>query len=433
MKMERLFGIMELDNTEQDGDPMLNEQTMDKLRILTESAKYDVSCASSGVDKANKGGLGNAAACGICHTWSSDGRCVSLLKTLMTNDCIFDCAYCANRLSNDIDRVSFSAEEIATLTMEFYRRNYIEGLFLSSAIEVSPNHTMEKIVQTLKLLRTRERFYGYIHVKAIPGADPALIRQAGELADRMSVNIELPTEASLKLLAPQKKPEKLFLPMAQIQNGIRTVKEERAKYRYAPKFVPAGQSTQMIVGATHDSDRNILFAAQSLYRRFDMKRVYYSAYVPVNTGANLPAIQTAPPLLREHRLYQADWLLRFYQFEAEELLDDEVGNFDLDIDPKMHWALRHLDQFPMEVNKASYNMLLRIPGIGVQSAQRIVKQRQMAVIQFDDLKKFGVAVKRAKYFIVCNGRFNGDKRMEAEHLKGILNPKPAFEQMTLFG
>lgn len=411
---------------------MLQASIMEKLKVLTESAKYDVSCASSGVNKSNKGGLGNATATGICHTWSADGRCVSLLKTLLTNDCIYDCAYCANRYSNDVERASFSPEEVATLVVEFYRRNYIEGLFLSSAIEGSPNATMEKIIRTLKLLRHKESFFGYIHVKAIPGAAPELIRQAGELADRMSVNIELPTEESLKLLAPQKSPKKIFLPMAQIQKGIEEVAEDRGKYLHTPKFVPAGQSTQMIVGATKDSDRHILFAAESLYKSFRLKRVYYSAYVPVNSGRNLPALLTPPPLLREHRLYQADWLLRFYKFEAKELLSEDEMNFDLDFDPKMNWALRNLDQFPIEINHADYEMLLRIPGVGVVSARRIILQRKVAPIHFDDLKKLGVVVKRAKYFLVCDGKFYGEKRLEPHILKSILNPKPQYEQISIF-
>ncbi|PKM49678.1 MAG: putative DNA modification/repair radical SAM protein [Firmicutes bacterium HGW-Firmicutes-7] len=405
---------------------------MEKLRVLTESAKYDVSCASSGTQTKNKGGLGNATAAGICHTWAADGRCVSLLKTLLTNDCIFDCAYCANRSSNDIKRVSFTAEEIATIVVEFYRRNYIEGLFLSSAIEVNPNATTEKIIQTLKLLRNRERFYGYIHVKAIPGADPELIRQAGELADRMSVNIELPTEESLRILAPQKNVQKLLLPMAQIKKGIDEVNEDRGKYKFAAKFVPAGQSTQMIVGATRDSDRSILFAAENLYKNFSLKRVYYSAYVPVNAGANLPAIQTAPPLLREHRLYQADWLLRYYKFEAKELLTEQEMNFDLDFDPKMNWAFRNLDRFPIEINTADYGLLLRIPGVGVQSARRIMHQRKISPIKYEDLKKLGIVMKRAKYFIVCGGKFFGERNLEVEGLKRIMNPKPMYEQLSLF-
>lgn len=411
---------------------LLEPSLMEKLSILTESAKYDVSCASSGVEKRNKGGIGNATAAGICHTWAADGRCVSLLKTLMTNDCIYDCAYCINRYSNDIKRVSFTPEEIAKLVIEFYRRNYIEGLFLSSAIEVNPNYTMEKIVKTLKLIRHKERFHGYIHVKAIPGADPELIRQAGELTDRMSVNIELPTEESLKLLAPQKSPQKLFLPMAQIKRRIEQVTEERGHYKYAPKFVPAGQSTQMIIGATPDSDRSILFAAEKLYKTFSLKRVYYSAYVPVNSGTNLPAIQTAPPLLREHRLYQADWLLRFYKFSADELLSEREMNFDLDYDPKMNWAFRHMDQFPIEVNTADYEMLLRIPGIGVQSARRIILQRKVAPIRYDDLKKIGVVMKRAKYFLTCGGKYYGENNLEVNKLKLIMNPKPDFEQLSLW-
>ena len=411
---------------------MLEPNLMEKLSILTESAKYDVSCASSGVDKRNKGGLGNATAAGICHTWSADGRCVSLLKTLMTNDCIYDCAYCANRYSNDIKRASFSPEEIAKLVIEFYRRNYIEGLFLSSAIEVNPNYTMEKIVKTLKLVRNKEKFNGYIHVKAIPGADSELIRQAGELANRMSVNIELPTEESLKLLAPQKSPKKLFLPMAQIKRGIDEVAEVRGQYRYVPKFVPAGQSTQMIIGATPDSDRSILFAAENLYKTFSLKRVYYSAYVPVNSGANLPAIQTAPPLLREHRLYQADWLLRFYKFSAQELLSEKEVNFDLDYDPKMNWAFRNLALFPVEVNAADYELLLRIPGVGLQSARRIILQRKISPIKYDDLKKMGIVLKRAKYFLTCSGKYYGDHHLEVDRLKRLMNPKPSFEQMTLW-
>lgn len=409
---------------------MLERSTIEKLRILADSAKYDVSCASSGVTKKNTGGLGNATAFGICHTWSGDGRCVSLLKTLLTNDCIYDCAYCINRVTNDIKRASFSAEEIAKITIEFYRRNYIEGLFLSSAIEKNPNHTMEKIVKTLLLLRNKERFNGYIHVKAIPGADPILIKQAGELCDRMSVNIELPTESSLKLLAPQKKPDKLYLPMAQINQGILEVKEERSKY--SPKFVPAGQSTQMIVGATKDSDRTIIMAAENLYSKFNLKRVYYSAYVPVNKGSLLPAINTSPPLLREHRLYQADWLLRFYKFKANELLGETESNFDLDFDPKMNWALNNIHRFPIEINSADYDMLLRVPGIGVKSAMRIIRQRNIVRIKYEDLKKIGVVTKRARFFITCNGKYYGGKKLEPQIIKNELNPKPKYEQLSLF-
>lgn len=411
---------------------MLNQSILDKLQNLADSAKYDVSCASSGVTKKNSGAIGNSIAAGICHAWSSDGRCISLLKTLLTNDCAYDCAYCINRSSNDIKRSSFSADEVAKLTIEFYRRNYIEGLFLSSAVEKSPNYTMEKMVKTLLLLRNREKFSGYIHVKAIPGADPLLIQQAGELADRMSVNVELPTKESLKLLAPQKNAKKLFLPMAQISKGITHAIEDRKRYRFAPKFVPAGQSTQMIVGATNDSDRSILLASEQLYKTFKMKRVYFSAYVPVNKGNNLPAINSAPPLLREHRLYQADWLLRFYRFEANELLSDTEVNFDLDFDPKMNWALRNIDKFPVEINTADYATLLRIPGVGVTSAMRIVKQRKVVKIHYEDLKKMGVVVKRARFFLVCNGKYHGEKQFTAEVVKTILNPKPKFEQLSIF-
>jgi len=410
---------------------MLSLNIQEKLGILADSAKYDVSCASSGADKKNKGGLGNSTAAGICHTWSSDGRCVSLLKILMTNDCVFDCAYCINRHSNDIKRTSFFAEEIVQLTIEFYRRNYIEGLFLSSAIEKSPNDTMEKIVQVLKLLRYREGFHGYIHVKAIPGASPELIEQAGALADRMSVNIELPTEESLKLLAPQKPIKNLFLPMAQIKNGIERAKQEKTIYRYAKPFVPAGQSTQMIVGATKDSDRNIIMAAEKLYNDFQLKRVYYSAYIPVNAGSNLPAVQTSPPLLREHRLYQADWLLRFYNFKAKELLGEAEVNFNLDYDPKMNWALRNLELFPADINTVSYEMLLRIPGVGVLSARRIVRQRKISPVRFEDLKKIGVVMKRAQYFIVCKGKHSG-VGLDRASLETKLNPKPEFEQLSLW-
>lgn len=411
---------------------MLDNTLMEKLKILADAAKYDVSCASSGVDRKNKGGLGNSANCGICHSWASDGRCISLLKVLMTNDCVYDCAYCINRLSNDIQRASFTPEEVAKITIEFYRRNYIEGLFLSSAVEKDPNTTMEKIIKILLILRNQEKFYGYIHIKAIPGADPLLIRRAGELADRMSVNIELPSRESLKLLAPQKQVEKLFLPMKQIKDEINIAKEDRAIYKYAKKFVPAGQSTQVIVGATNDSDRTILMAAENMYKQFQLKRVYYSAYMPVNEGKNLPAIYTAPPLLREHRLYQADWLLRFYKFNATELLSEANNNFDLDFDPKINWAFNNIEKFPVEINKADYATLLRIPGIGVTSANRIVKQRNIMKINFEDLKRIGVAVKRAKYFILCNGKFFGRNNFDVAAIKQELVPKDKFTQLNLF-
>lgn len=411
---------------------MYNAAIFEKLAILAESAKYDVSCASSGVDRNNSGKLGNSQACGICHTWSSDGRCVSLLKTLLSNDCVYDCAYCVNRSSNDIPRTSFTPEEIATLTIEFYRRNYIEGLFLSSAVEHNPDFTMEKIVKTLEILRYKERFSGYIHVKAIPGADQHLIHRAGLLADRMSVNVELPSEESLRLLAPQKSPKKLFLPMAQIKQSTVVNKDERKHFPAAPKFVPAGQSTQMIVGATPDSDRKILMTAEKLYKSFDLKRVYYSAYMPVNDDKLLPSIQTTPPLLREHRLYQADFLLRFYHFEAKEILTEQESNFDLDYDPKMHWAFKHMSMFPMEINRVSYEELLRIPGIGTISARRIVKQRGIMPVRYEDLPKMGVVVKRAKYFITVGGAFYGDKTLEVDRIKMALNPPPLATQLSFF-
>jgi len=405
---------------------------MSKLGILADSAKYDVSCASSGVDRKVTGGLGNATACGICHTWSADGRCVSLLKVLVSNACVYDCVYCMNRLSNDIERASFSVEELVRLTIEFYRRNYIEGLFLSSAVERNPNYTMEKLLKILVALRVKEKFAGYIHVKAIPGADPLLIHQAGELADRMSVNVELPSRESLKLLAPQKSAEKIFLPMAQIKTSMERSKVERRKFKHAKKFVPGGQSTQMIIGATGDTDRSILMTTEKLYRSFDLKRVYFSAYIPVNEDKCLPALQTIPPLLREHRLYQADFLLRFYKFKASEILTETAANFDLDYDPKMNWALNHMDQFPMEINQVSYEALLRIPGIGVTSAGRIFKQRKWMKVKFQDLKKMGVVVKRAKYFITCAGEFNGINQLEAKNIKEALNPAMPYKQLSFF-
>jgi putative DNA modification/repair radical SAM protein len=410
---------------------MLTSGTLEKLTILADAAKYDVSCASSGVDKKNTGAIGNSQAMGICHTWSSDGRCVSLLKLLMTNDCVYDCAYCVNRESNDVKRASFSPEEIATLTIEFYRRNYIEGLFLSSAVEHSPNHTMENIVKVLKLLRNEYHFSGYIHVKAIPGADSLLIEEAGYLADRMSVNMELATEESLKLLAPQKPIEKLFLPMKDIQKGIQKSKDESRYFSHTPKFVPAGQSTQMIVGASKDSDRSILFRSENLYKHFNLKRVYYSAYMPVNSGSFLPSIQTEPPLLREHRLYQADWLLRFYKFNAREILTESDLNLDLDFDPKMIWALRNLGQFPMEVNKVSFDHLIRIPGIGLISARRIVQERQIKLIDFDSLKKMGVVIKRARFFVTCQGKYYGDRTFTPDYIKMKLFEGETFHQMSL--
>ena len=410
----------------------MNQEIYQKLTVLAAAAKYDVSCSSSGSSRKGTKGLGSAANAGICHTWSADGRCISLLKILMTNHCIYDCAYCVNRASNDITRASFTPEEIVTLTMEFYRRNYIEGLFLSSAIERNANATMERIVQVLTLLRKRENFGGYIHVKAIPGADPKLIHEAGLLADRMSVNIELATEAGLKLLAPQKKLEKLYLPMAQIKEGQSQIQEEKAKYRYAPVFVPAGQSTQMIIGAAAESDRQILGRSNFLYQNYDLKRVYYSAYVPVNSGENLPALQTAPPLLREHRIYQADWLLRYYYFQVDEIVPESSANLDLELDPKLSWALRHLDQFPIEINTASQAELLRIPGLGPLTAKKIIRQRRFAPLTELAVQKLGVSLKKARYFMTCSGKYLAGRELPSpEKLRCLLAPPQAYEQLTL--
>lgn len=430
-----------------------------KLEILSDAAKYDVACTSSGVDrKGNSLGMGNSVACGICHTFSADGRCISLLKVLYTNECIFDCKYCANRASNDIVRASFTPEELSELTMEFYRRNYIEGLFLSSGILISPNHTMELIIETIRRLRQLHHFNGYIHCKAIPGADPALIELLGWYTDRMSINLELPTASSLKELAPHKNRKNILKPIRQIQLGRSYFAEhklpdnqarrpslpdfatEPAGSSYSPasepyvnepygdndikelitsgsnlvpyhsrpvakrSFVPAGQSTQMIVGATGESDYQIMAVSEALYKNFGLKRVFYSAFMNVNMDPRLPSTEDGPPLLREHRLYQADWLIRFYGFNVGELLDEERQNFNLLLDPKCDWALSHLDRFPVEVNRADYHTLLRVPGIGVNSAQRIIMARKSAVLDFDDLKRLGVVLKRAMYFITCKGR-----------------------------
>lgn len=411
---------------------MLTNTTLDKLQILADAAKYDVSCASSGVERNSKSGMGNSSAAGICHAWSSDGRCISLLKILMTNDCVYDCAYCVNRQSNDVRRASFTPEEVIALTIEFYRRNYIEGLFLSSAVEHNPNSTMEKIIKILRALRHVHNFTGYIHIKAIPGADSILIAEAGRLADRMSVNIELATEESLKLLAPQKPMKNLFLPMNQIKQGIITAKEEKRKFIHTPSFVPAGQSTQMIVGATKDSDRSILFRSEKLYKDFQLKRVYYSAYMPVNSGSLLPSIQTEPPLLREHRLYQADWLLRFYKFRADEILSSSDLNLDLDFDPKMMWALKNMEHFPMEVNTVPFEQLVRIPGLGLNSARRIIMQRRLSPIDYDGLKKMGVVLKRARFFLTCNGKYYGDKIFTPEYIKNQLTITSPYHQVSLY-
>lgn len=408
------------------------DKILRKLKVLADAAKYDVSCVSSGVGRKTKGKIGNSSAAGICHTWGSDGRCISLLKILMTNNCAYDCQYCINRITSGTPRASFTPEEIAKLTIEFYRRNYIEGLFLSSAIEKTPDYTMERICEALELIRKKYDFSGYIHIKAIPGADPMLIKRAGFLADRMSVNIELPSERSLSILAPQKNLKRLLLPMKQIKEEISHSIEHRYKFRSAKEFVPAGQSTQMIIGATPDTDYTILQASNYLYKNFNMKRVFFSAYVPVLTGPNLPSIHTMPPLKREHRLYQADWLLRFYKFDANELLTTDQPNFDLDFDPKINWAFRNIHKFPVDINKASYDEILRIPGIGVKSADRIIRQRKVASISYDSLKTMRVALKRAKYFVTFNGKYYGGVPVEPEKIKSILREDEVRKQISIY-
>ncbi|MCL2223669.1 MAG: putative DNA modification/repair radical SAM protein [Defluviitaleaceae bacterium] len=378
---------------------------MDKLKILADAAKYDVACTSSGSNRAAKRGeLGHNVACGICHSFTADGRCISLLKILLTNQCIYDCQYCGNRRSTDIPRAEFTPDEVAELTIRFYQRNYIEGLFLSSAIVKNPDHTMELLINALKIVREKYRFNGYIHVKTIPGADDALVRQAALLADRLSVNIELPSHESLKVLAPDKTKQNIIAPMKIIREGIAQAKNELALYRHAknePSFAPAGQSTQLIVGATPESDSKIVSLAEGLYGKFKLKRVFYSAYIPAG-GKNLPTAD--PPLLREHRLYQADWLLRFYNYTASELFSNPDENLSLEMDPKCHWAVNNLHQFPVEINKADYLTLLRVPGIGQVSAQRIVAARRVGKIDFDGLKKMRVVLRRAKFFITCDGK-----------------------------
>ena len=409
---------------------------INKLEILADAAKYDVSCASSGSSRQQlAGGIGNTVNCGICHSWSDDGRCISLLKILFTNYCIYDCVYCVNRVSNDRPRVSFTPAEIAELTINFYRRNYIEGLFLSSAVLKSPDYTMELLLKTVKKLREEERFNGYIHLKAIPGADYSLITRAGLYADRMSVNIELPSKRSLHLLAPQKDPAQIINPMKQIRAGIKSNSEERKRFSKTPRFVPAGQSTQLIIGASPEPDYHILRLSEGLYNNFNLRRIYYSAYVPVGDNPNLPQL-TRPPLLREHRLYQADWLLRFYGFKADELLDQRNPNFNTHLDPKANWALNHLDLFPVEINQADYQVLLRVPGIGVKSAQRILAARRTGKITYFDLKKFGTALKRARYFITCQGKYYGGIPLREDLIKDRLTVgrglDPERQQLSLF-
>lgn len=380
----------------------MQKDILKKLGILAESAKYDISCASSGTTRKNTNqGIGNANGWGICHSFTEDGRCVALLKIMLTNFCMYDCAYCINRRSNDIERAAFTPKELANLTIEFYRRNYIEGLFLSSGVIKNPDHTMEKMIRVVKELRTVHQYNGYIHMKTIPGASKELTCQAGLYADRLSINLEIPTERNLKLLAPEKDHQSIYRPMHHIQQGVMESQEERRKYRSAPRFAPAGQSTQIIVGATDETDRDILQLSAVLYQRPSMKRVYYSGFIPVNSYDNrLPVVKDVP-LKRENRLYQADWLLRFYKFAVNELVNDEHPELDLDIDPKLSWAIRHPEAFPIDINRASYEQILRIPGIGIKSAKLIVSARQHGALTLEALKRIGVVLKRAQYFITC--------------------------------
>ncbi|WP_019552479.1 putative DNA modification/repair radical SAM protein [Propionispira raffinosivorans] len=376
-----------------------------KLKILSDAAKYDAACTSSGVDKKSvRGGIGSASACGICHTFAGDGRCVSLLKVLFTNICIYDCKYCVNRRSAETEKAAFTPKELADLAIQFYRRNYIEGLFLSSGVIQSPDYTCEQMIETLRILREEYKFNGYIHAKAIPGADSLLIARLGMLADRMSVNIEMPSQHSLQLLAPDKTKHSILTPMSYIKGRIEENCHDLVKYRHAPKFAPAGQSTQMIIGASPETDRQILNLTEGLYRSYNLKRVFFSAYMPVMEDQLLPSLDTKPPLWREHRLYQADWLLRFYGFAAKELLDEENENFHPYVDPKCNWALHHMEFFPMDVNRAPFEDLLRVPGIGVRSAHRIIAARRSGILSFEGLKKLGIVMKRAQYFISCRGR-----------------------------
>lgn len=415
---------------------------LDKLTILTDAAKYDASCTSSGVIRSSRPGMiGNTSSsiAGCCHSFSADGRCISLLKVLMTNYCVYDCKYCINRRSNDTRRTAFTPRELAELTVQFYRRNYIEGLFLSSGVLRDPDYTTLRMIETLRLLRREFAFNGYIHAKAIPGTSPELVQQLGYLADRLSVNIELPSQKGLAALAPDKSKAAILAPMRLIEAQGRQNKEELVKYRHAPAFAPAGQSTQLIVGATEDSDRHILHLSESLYDRYRLKRVFYSAYVPVVENPLLPALHTKPPLLREHRLYQADWLLRFYGFRVDELLDDQHPNFDPMLDPKCYWAITHPEQFPVEIMTADLGRLLRVPGIGPTGARRILSARRTGLLHFDDLKKMGIVLKRAQFFILCGGRMREGLHFTADTLAFQLQavergnlPASAAQQLSLF-
>jgi len=391
------------------------ERIKEKLEILADAAKYDVSCSSSGSKRQNKNkGLGDSSGMGICHSYTEDGRCVSLLKILLTNVCIFDCAYCVTRKSNDIKRAAFTVQEVVDLTIQFYRRNYIEGLFLSSGIFKSPDATMERLIRVAKKLREEENFNGYIHLKSIPGASDELMQQAGLYADRLSVNIEIPTKAGLKLLAPDKDHKDFIQPMKAVQKSIQIYKSEKKLIKSTPVYAPAGQSTQMIVGATGESDRDVMYSANYFYNKFQMKRVYYSGYIPVADDSRLPALGTEVPMMRENRLYQTDWLLRFYGFDVREILNDQHQNLDMNIDPKLSWALRNLDQFPVDVNKAEKRMLARIPGVGMKSVGKILSARRYRKLNWEHLKAIGISMNRSKYFITCNSR-----EFERRDLTGI--------------
>lgn len=410
-----------------------------KLEILGAAARYDVSCSSSGTARSSKGSLGNAALGGICHTWAADGRCVSLLKVLMSNVCVYDCAYCVNRVSLDKERATFTPRELADITIDFYRRNYIEGLFLSSGVIKSPDFTSERMLIALDILRNEYKFGGYIHVKIIPGTDSKIVDKLGLLADRVSCNIELPSSVSLNRFAPQKLPEHIFTPMRYIKQGHQQFLEDGRKSRgyklkvKVPEFAPAGQTTQMIIGASPDTDLTILTLSKNLYKRFSLKRVYFSAYIPLGSDAALPPLDTPVPLTREHRLYQADWLMRFYHFDPDELLDNANQSLQLDVDPKCDWALRHPEQFPIEVNTAPLERLLRIPGVGVISAERIVEARRLGGLRLEDLRKLGVVMKRAQFFLTANGKFGGILEPGHPMLRGHMVDGTGMAQLSMFG
>jgi putative DNA modification/repair radical SAM protein len=399
----------------------MSERLREKLTILADAAKYDVSCSSSGSDRKNTTkGIGNGHHSGICHTYTEDGRCVSLLKILLTNHCIFDCAYCVSRKSNDIERAAFTVDEVVDLTMNFYRRNYIEGLFLSSGIFKNADFTMERLLRVVKKLRLEENYNGYIHLKTIPGASDDLIKEAGLYADRMSINLEMPTESGLKLLAPEKSHQDVIKPLNFVQNQIVQFKDEAKIIKNVPKFVPAGQSTQMVIGATPETDKEIMHTAAAFYKDFSLRRVYYSGYIPISNDTRMPILGTQPPLLRENRLYQTDWLMRFYGFNVNELLNDANPHLDIDIDPKLSWALRNLHHFPVDINNASYQMILRIPGIGVASAQKIVQARKFGKLHIYQLQKIGVSYNRAKHFIKCADTPFQFKDFQATQIKAFI-------------